>query len=76
MTINETIQAFRQRAAGDYPLRAAYASMADAMEVCHFLSRVRLPGSGYVASLYSRLAKWRAARVEKRAQVCFERGWV
>lgn len=40
-----------------------------------FLRRVRLPLSGLVAALYSRLEAWRAARVERRAQVCFERGW-
>jgi hypothetical protein len=39
-----------------------------------FLSRVRLPLSGFVASLFSRIDTWRAARVERRAQVCFERG--
>jgi hypothetical protein len=39
-----------------------------------FLQRVRLPLSGNVASLFSRVDAWHAARVERQAQVCFDRG--
>lgn len=55
---------------------AAAKAARDAADIASFAHRVRLPLSGRVAALYSRLDAWKRERVERRAQAAFERGWV
>lgn len=48
----------------------------DAADIASFAKRVRLPFSGRLAALYSRMDAWKRERIERRAQAAFERGWV
>lgn len=63
----------------DYGFSEAFArakAAADAVATARSAHRVRIPLSGIGAALYSRFDARNAARVERMAQVAFERGWV